>query len=70
MKVAFDDPREDAVTPSRLINAISLAIKYAALDEQQIRLWLESDDYHSVIDQVYELVESCVDEATWKRLRI
>lgn len=69
MKQNFDGLTE-AVTPKRLTKAIEIAVIYAAPSYQQIKLWLESDNFHQVIDEICELVESSVDEKTWKRLKI
>ena len=69
MKQNFDGLTE-AVTPKRLTKAIEIAVLYAAPSDQQLKLWLESDNYHQVIDEICELVESSVDEKTWKRLKI
>lgn len=43
MKQQFKDKMVVAVTPNRLMSAIDKAVKYCSVSDQQIKLWLESD---------------------------
>ena len=58
------------ITPARLISAIEIAVKYASPDDMQIVKWLESQNMGKSLDEICDLVQSSVDEKTWKKIKI
>ncbi|MFR0819579.1 MAG: hypothetical protein ACLSID_01185 [Lactococcus lactis] len=70
MKQQFKDKMVVAVTPNRLMSAIDKAVKYCYVSDQQIKLWLESDQPSKVIDEICDLVKASVDEKLWEKIEI
>jgi len=71
MKQEFkDEYNMNAVTPNRLVNAIGKAVEYAAVDDAQIKRWLETEDLKAAIDEICDLVKQSVDEKTWRKITI
>ena len=70
MKQQFKDKMVGAVTPNRLMSAIDKAVKYCSVSDQQIKLWLESDQPSKVIDEICDLVKASVDEKLWEKIEI
>lgn len=70
MKQQFKDCMVAAVTPNRLMSAIDKAVKYCSVSDQQIKLWLESDQPSKVIDEICDLVKASVDENLWEKIEI
>ncbi|KGF76754.1 hypothetical protein [Lactococcus lactis] len=70
MKQQFKDKMVVAVTPNRLMSAIDKAVKYCSVNDQQIKLWLESDQPSKVIDEICDLVKASVDEKLWEKIEI
>ena len=60
----------EAITPIRLINAISKAVIYEVADDAKVKEWIEYDNYSKVIDEVCELLEKKLDCKTWSKLKI
>ena len=64
------NPIHEAITPARLTRAIEIAIKYADVSNAQIKVWLESEDAHAVINEICDLVKTSVDDEKWKKIKI
>lgn len=69
MKRVFRDT-PDGVTPKRFMRALTLAVKYVEPSEKKLKEWLEAKNQSEVIDEICSLIESKVDSATWKKLKI
>ena len=60
----------DGVPPKRFMRALALAVKYVEPSEEKLKDWLEAKDQSKVIDEICSLIESKVDSATRKKLKV
>ncbi|MCT2920648.1 hypothetical protein EFT58_08730 [Lactococcus lactis] len=70
MKKQFKDDMTAGITPGRLLDAIGIASKYCSVSNQQMKVWLESDQPSKVIDEICDLVKASVDEKLWEKIEI
>ncbi|MDV2633904.1 hypothetical protein RZO31_13715 [Lactococcus lactis] len=70
MKKQFKDDMTAGITPGRLLDAIGAASKYCSVSNQQMKVWLESDQPSKVIDEICDLVKASVDEKIWEKIEI